>query len=162
MIELDITVEQAMTLIMSAGMAQPNGDAQKKLAALAENRPAGHARARAPIRVLPPLMGRSARLSLGVAASHRGLMMNFAQAISSAFRNYVTFAGRASRSEYWYWVLFTIIGGIVTAILDHAAFSENDFPTPINSIFNVLCLLPSLAVGCASSARHRQNPAGGC
>ena len=35
-IELDITVEQAMTLIMSAGMAQPNGDAQKKLAALVE------------------------------------------------------------------------------------------------------------------------------
>ncbi len=73
--------------------------------------------------------------------------MNFAQAISSAFRNYVTFAGRASRSEYWFWVLFTIIGGIVTAILDHAAFSENDFSTPINTIFNVLCLLPSLAVG---------------
>ena len=36
-IDLDITVEQAMTLIMSAGMAQPNGDAQKKLVALAEN-----------------------------------------------------------------------------------------------------------------------------
>jgi len=39
---LDITVEQAMTLIMSAGMAQPNGDAQKKLTALVEN---GRARA---------------------------------------------------------------------------------------------------------------------
>ena len=36
-IELDITVEQAMTLIMSAGMAQPNGDGQNKLAALVEN-----------------------------------------------------------------------------------------------------------------------------
>ncbi len=36
-IELDITVEQAMTLIMSAGMAQPNGEAQKKLTALVEN-----------------------------------------------------------------------------------------------------------------------------
>ena len=35
-IELDITVEQAMTLIMSAGMVQPSGDAQKKLAALAD------------------------------------------------------------------------------------------------------------------------------
>jgi uncharacterized membrane protein len=33
-IEIDITVEQAMTLIMSAGMAQPNADAQKKLASL--------------------------------------------------------------------------------------------------------------------------------
>jgi uncharacterized membrane protein len=36
-IDLDITVEQAMTLIMSAGMAQPNSDAQKRLAALVEN-----------------------------------------------------------------------------------------------------------------------------
>lgn len=35
-IELDISVEAAMTLLMSAGMAQPNGDAQKKLAAIAD------------------------------------------------------------------------------------------------------------------------------
>ena len=35
LIELEIGVETAMTLIMSAGMVQPNGDAQKKLAALA-------------------------------------------------------------------------------------------------------------------------------
>ena len=37
MIELDITVEAAMTLLMSAGMVQPGGnDQQKRLAALAE------------------------------------------------------------------------------------------------------------------------------
>jgi uncharacterized membrane protein len=37
-IELDITVEQAMTLIMSAGIVQPGADAQSqsRLAALAE------------------------------------------------------------------------------------------------------------------------------
>jgi uncharacterized membrane protein len=38
-VDLDITVEQAMTLLMSAGMVQPGGsasDQQKKLAALAE------------------------------------------------------------------------------------------------------------------------------
>ena len=36
-IDLDITVEAAMTLLMSAGMVQPGGDdQQKKLAALAE------------------------------------------------------------------------------------------------------------------------------
>jgi uncharacterized membrane protein len=49
-IELDITVEQAMTLIMSAGMAQPtNGDAQKKLAAIVD-----HARTSRPPAGLPP------------------------------------------------------------------------------------------------------------
>jgi uncharacterized membrane protein len=37
-IDLDITVEAAMTLLMSAGMAQPGGtDQQKRLAALAES-----------------------------------------------------------------------------------------------------------------------------
>src|SRR6201987_3989215 len=35
-IELDITVEQAMTVIMSAGIVQPGGDRQRKMAALAE------------------------------------------------------------------------------------------------------------------------------
>ena len=42
-IELDITVEQAMTLIMSAGMAQPNDDAQKKLSLLVEQARAARA-----------------------------------------------------------------------------------------------------------------------
>ena len=35
LIELDISVEGAMTLLMSAGMVQPNDDQQKKLASLA-------------------------------------------------------------------------------------------------------------------------------
>jgi uncharacterized membrane protein len=51
-IELDISVEQAMTLIMSAGMVQPNGDAQKKLAALVEEGRASRAAEAA--RGLPP------------------------------------------------------------------------------------------------------------
>jgi uncharacterized membrane protein len=42
-IELDISVEAAATLIMSAGMIQPNGDPQKKLAALAESARAAQA-----------------------------------------------------------------------------------------------------------------------
>ena len=44
-IELDITVEQAMTVIMSAGIVQPAGDAQaqSKLAALAETARAAQA-----------------------------------------------------------------------------------------------------------------------
>ncbi len=35
LIELDISVENAMTLLISAGMVQPDSEAQKKLAALA-------------------------------------------------------------------------------------------------------------------------------
>ncbi|MEX2035780.1 MAG: DUF502 domain-containing protein [Xanthobacteraceae bacterium] len=36
-IDIDISVEAAMTLIMSAGMAQPNAEAQKKLSAIVES-----------------------------------------------------------------------------------------------------------------------------
>ncbi len=53
-IELDVTVEQAMTLIMSAGMAQPNADAQKKLATLVEN---GRAKAVAAAPPVAPVNG---------------------------------------------------------------------------------------------------------
>jgi uncharacterized membrane protein len=43
-IDLDISVEEAMTLIMSAGMAQPGGDdAQKKLSTVMETRHLSHA-----------------------------------------------------------------------------------------------------------------------
>ena len=73
--------------------------------------------------------------------------MDFGQAITTGFKKYVTFAGRASRSEYWFWVLFSLIGGIVTGTLDYAIFSENDFANPLNSIFNLILFLPSLAVG---------------
>jgi uncharacterized membrane protein YhaH (DUF805 family) len=71
--------------------------------------------------------------------------MNFTQAIASGFRNYVTFAGRAARPEYWYWILFTLIGGIATAILDYAAFPDSSV-SPLNTVFNLICFLPSFAI----------------
>ena len=43
LIVLDISVENAMTLLISAGMVQPDGDAQKKLAALAATAKAAQA-----------------------------------------------------------------------------------------------------------------------
>jgi uncharacterized membrane protein len=42
-VDLDITVEQAMQLLMSAGIIQPGGDPQKRLAALAETARAAQA-----------------------------------------------------------------------------------------------------------------------
>jgi uncharacterized membrane protein YhaH (DUF805 family) len=71
--------------------------------------------------------------------------MNFSQAIASGFQNYLTFAGRASRSEYWYWILFTVLGSVVTAIVDYALFDTSTI-LPLNSIFNLVCLLPILGL----------------
>jgi uncharacterized membrane protein len=49
-IELEISVEQAMTLIMSAGMVQPGGDThtQHKFAALAQTARAAQAARQSP------------------------------------------------------------------------------------------------------------------
>lgn len=44
--------------------------------------------------------------------------MGFADAIKSGFNKYVAFSGRAARSEYWFWTLFTIIASIVAGIID--------------------------------------------
>jgi hypothetical protein len=75
--------------------------------------------------------------------------MNFVEAISSCFRNYANFSGRAVRSEYWYWFLFVAIVLIVFGAID-----ESLYPGPLNiGLFSyvtmavVLALiLPTLAV----------------
>jgi uncharacterized membrane protein YhaH (DUF805 family) len=46
--------------------------------------------------------------------------MEFGQAIKSVFSKYATFAGRAPRSEFWFWILFTTLAGMGVGILDHA------------------------------------------
>jgi uncharacterized membrane protein YhaH (DUF805 family) len=67
--------------------------------------------------------------------------MGFGEAVQAGFRNYVKFSGRASLPELWYWVLFTILGGVVASILD-ALFSTSLF----NPIFGLATLLPGIAV----------------
>jgi uncharacterized membrane protein YhaH (DUF805 family) len=44
--------------------------------------------------------------------------MNFGQAISSGFSNYVNFSGRACRSAFWYWALFGALVGLVAQFVD--------------------------------------------
>lgn len=76
--------------------------------------------------------------------------MTFFEAISSGFRNYVGFSGRAMRSEFWYWFLFTILLAIVTVGIDYAIFGETtatSVVSPVNAIASLATFLPSLAVG---------------
>jgi uncharacterized membrane protein YhaH (DUF805 family) len=44
--------------------------------------------------------------------------MSFGNAISTCFRKYVDFNGRASRAEYWYFVLFTVLIGFPAGFID--------------------------------------------
>jgi len=73
-----------------------------------------------------------------------GASMGFGRAIATCFRKYAVFSGRASRSEYWFFVLFEILLYVVLVIADIAAFrgSMNVFST----LASLVLFLPGLAV----------------
>ena len=48
------------------------------------------------------------------------MRMSFGEAISKCLNEYVTFSGRARRSEYWYFFLFNLIASFVASALDMA------------------------------------------
>src|SRR5215467_8785564 len=73
--------------------------------------------------------------------------MGITEAISSGFRNYVGFWGRAARSEYWYWALFIVLLSIVAFLIDMTVFGFNTTGVnPISAIVALATLLPNLAV----------------
>src|SRR5713101_9404183 len=59
--------------------------------------------------------------SEGLRAADEG-PRTFASAIAICLSGYVKFSGRAPRSEYWYFVLFTIIVSVVLNIIDAIIF----------------------------------------
>ena len=67
--------------------------------------------------------------------------MDFAQAVRSGFKNYVGFDGRASRSEYWFWALFSIVATMVAAVMD-SVVGLGFFST----VVTLGLFLPSIAV----------------
>lgn len=74
------------------------------------------------------------------------------EAVKSVFNNYANFSGRARRSEYWYWRLFSFIMtvGIVMVSLPFTAGRNQEAGAVILMILFVLWFLvsfiPSLAV----------------
>jgi uncharacterized membrane protein YhaH (DUF805 family) len=71
--------------------------------------------------------------------------MGFAGAIAAGFRNYVNFGGRATRPEYWYFVLFIVIVSIIAIAIDFAVFGDQQMFL-IYGIFSLATFLPSLSV----------------
>lgn len=86
------------------------------------------------------------------------------KAVARFFRKYVTFSGRASRSEYWWAVLFTVVVSIVlsfiwagisgssagstsgTPVFEFGVLLGRSSKDPLSIIFSLGVLLPSLAV----------------
>jgi uncharacterized membrane protein YhaH (DUF805 family) len=74
--------------------------------------------------------------------------MSFPDSVKICFSKYADFNGRARRSEYWWWVLFTLLVGIVASIIDAILGTNNGSGSGlIQSVANLALLLPSLAVG---------------
>ena len=78
--------------------------------------------------------------------------MNFGQAIKSGFSNYVTFSGRAARSEFWYWTLFVTLVTMAAGILDHGFFDFDE--TGTTGVFGPLVSLIFFLPGLSISARR--------
>jgi len=74
--------------------------------------------------------------------------MDFMTAVRACFAKYVDFSGRARRSEYWYFALFSFLLGIVTSVIDAVLGTGYDDTTGglVNSLGSLVLLLPSLAV----------------
>jgi uncharacterized membrane protein YhaH (DUF805 family) len=73
--------------------------------------------------------------------------MTFTQAVRSALTSYATFSGRARRSEYWWFYLFTLLVGVATSLIDallNAAFNNEIGIAGV--ITSLALLLPTLAV----------------
>lgn len=66
-------------------------------------------------------------------------------ALTSCLKRYVKFSGRASRSEFWYWVLSTFIIGFVIGFVGVLTVGE-DVTNAISNILQLALLLPGLAV----------------
>ena len=70
--------------------------------------------------------------------------MGFKEAVSTCFRKYATFTGRARRAEYWYFNLFqTLLGLLIWLLLRFAPYNTVN---TISIIVNIFLIIPWLAV----------------
>jgi len=71
----------------------------------------------------------------------------FVEAIKKGFKGYVVWNARSTRSEYWWWVLFSLIVGIVAAVIDAIVFGTDATGLGLLSIIaNIALFLPGLSL----------------
>jgi uncharacterized membrane protein YhaH (DUF805 family) len=69
-------------------------------------------------------------------------MVSFPQAVRLGFKNYFKFSGRSTRAEYWWWLLFTVLAGIVLNVLTITGTMGM-----VGFLFELATLVPSFALG---------------
>ena len=76
--------------------------------------------------------------------------MGFQEAVKKCFSEYITFTGRAARSELWWFVLFIFLGNLVFSFLDRMLFGsgmDGQQVSILGALFSLAVFLPSIAVG---------------
>jgi len=68
--------------------------------------------------------------------------MNFQTSIKTCFKKFSDFNGRASRSEFWYFYLFAILGYFISIFLA----LQMSFFFAIAIIFGLILFVPAIAV----------------
>ena len=63
-------------------------------------------------------------------------------------KKYATFRGRAPRAEYWWYILFVAIVGLILGMIDFALFGPilGNYYGPLGLTFTLACAVPGLAV----------------
>jgi len=77
--------------------------------------------------------------------------MGFIEAIKTCLSKYFVFAGRAARSEYWWFVLFMVLVSVVLAVLDASLFGVDpetgEGVQVLTPAFQLAVVVPMLAAG---------------
>lgn len=78
-----------------------------------------------------------------------GDRMKFGQAVSTFWRKYVDFSGRARRSEYWWVLLFVVLVSFPIALVDTVVFEEfiaQSGSGPLSILLLLAIFLPGLSL----------------
>ena len=74
--------------------------------------------------------------------------MGFIEAVKICFNKYFDFSGRARRSEYWFFFLFTLLVSVILGFTEgFLGIFPNTDQAILANIFALLVLIPSIAVG---------------
>ena len=91
----------------------------------------------------------------GMMTGRPAQMMGFIDSVKSVLmNNFANFEGRASRSEYWWFYLFTFLMALLLGVIDGVMLAIMDVPitsllwtlSPMATLFQLAILIPSLAV----------------
>jgi len=80
--------------------------------------------------------------------------MSFTEAIQTVWSKYATLSGRATRPEFWWWVLFVILLNMATGIIDRIVIApalgfemlEKTAGQPLSLIVSLALIIPGFCV----------------